>query len=82
MNEIHTLFMSRNFKHYTLSVKFVEKTEKALKFQVLGNWKCYVYFPIKAVKFGDDNIHEIAHWFTPSPFTWDMIRLYGDVCKA
>jgi hypothetical protein len=82
---MQTLVVSRSWKTLILCVELVESTEKALKFQVVGNKKCHIFLPKRAVTektwqgFTD---YTVAHWFTGNEFFWNMFERYGDQFKA
>jgi hypothetical protein len=75
-----TLWLMKRRTFAVLEVEVVDDTEKAVKFQVKRNPKCFIYLPKKAIKTMNREYeqYEIAHWFTGNDFFYNMFDKYGD----
>ena len=75
-----TLWLIKNRTHGVLNVTVADVTEKAVKFQIDRNPKCFIYLPKKAIKTMSEEYeqYEVAHWFTGNEFFYNMFDNYGE----
>lgn len=75
-----TLWLMKKRTMCVLNVTVADVTEKAVKFQIDRNPKCFIYLPKKAVKIMNEEYeqYEVAHWFTGNEFFYNMFDHYGE----
>ena len=78
MSPFYTLWKNGSKVNAALTVKMLEDSGKAVRFQVADNEKMTFWVPAKALVFSDPQQIRIAFWFTPGDFMRNVFDRYAN----